>query len=159
MEVFAPILWIVIVAVALVAKSSSKVRKTLEKAARSMETQGNGEAWPTWDTAPQPADPQPAPPTFPDPAGPQFPADPGSVGGENSLFGPVIRKTKAARKQLRTTAAPSPAQSAPERQQLRPTVTQPAAKPVDEERSGLAEEFDLRRAIIYSEILKPKFDE
>lgn len=124
---------------------------TAPRPAASMPT-GSRPAAPK-PTATRPAAPfdVPAPKHAAEEAGEEF-------GG--SVFGPVIRKTKAARKHLRTAAAAAPTGEAADRQPLRPTdAGQPAEQPANDANSGVAEAFDLRRAIIYSEILKPKFDE
>lgn len=126
-------------------------RPTAPRPTASMPT-GSRPAAPK-PTATRPAAPfdVPAPKHAAEEAGEEF-------GG--SVFGPVIRKTKAARKHLRTAAAAAPAGEAADRQPLRPTdAGQPAEQPANDANSGMAEAFDLRRAIIYSEILKPKFDE
>lgn len=143
MEELAPILWILIAAGVLLSKSS-KVRKAARKAAKELEEQG-GEAWPSWDAEAQPAQRQGSPAA----------ADAPAAESDHSVFGPVARQVTAARttavnrkKTKHAVQAPAP-------------IRQPhsAQEPAEPAESPSDEGFDLRRAIIYSEILKPKFDE
>ncbi|MDE6622984.1 MAG: hypothetical protein K2K30_01125 [Alistipes sp.] len=143
MEELAPILWIVIAAGVLLSKSSSKVRKAVRKAAEQIEKQGS-EAWPSWDTATQPTRQQGSPAATKAPGSDSTP----------SAFGPVARQVAAVRESAAHRPKPKRAdRTEPTRQQA------PAQEPAVHTPTEAAEEFDLRRAIIYSEILKPKFDE
>lgn len=131
MEELVPILWIVIAAGVLLTKSSSKARRAARKAAGQPEEQGS-EAWPSWDAKTRPA---------------QQPNSPATAAAPAPAFESVARQIAAAEHRPKTKQAAEPA-----RQQS------PAQEP-EAPNENTAERFDLRRAIIYSEILKPKFDE
>ncbi|MDE7070247.1 MAG: hypothetical protein K2O63_07050 [Alistipes sp.] len=78
--------------------------------------------------------------------------EPAVIGPEKRKFQPPVRQMKkrvppsSAGKSARGVAAPS----------SKPSAAMSVERP---EGNTLAEEFDLRRAVIYSEILRPKFKE
>lgn len=170
MEEYAPVLWMVVLFGFLLLSSLSKVRKKAERAAKRFGEHLPKEAWPTWDPteeeAPAPREPmmigtEPEEATAPrsvrteetnhpqraDAACPEEAANP--EGEVVAISGYCTPHEQAAR--------PHPQRSAFDRDR-RPAATQADNAP-EKDTEGIAEDFDLRRAIIYSEILKPKYDE
>ena len=135
MEELAPILWIVIAAGVLLTKSSSKARRAARKAAGQPEEQGS-KAWPSWDAKTRPA---------------QQPNSPATAAAPAPAFESVARQVAAVREAAGH--RPKTKRTAELARQQSPTQEPEAPN------ENTAERFDLRRAIIYSEILKPKFDE
>lgn len=135
MEELAPILWIVIAAGVLLTKSSSKARRAARKAVGQPEEQGS-EACPSWDAKTRPA---------------QQPNSPATAAAPAPAFESVARQVAAVREA---------AEHRPKtKQAAEPAQQQSSAQEPEAPNENTAERFDLRRAIIYSEILKPKFDE
>lgn len=181
MEDFGTIIWVLVVIGIAAANGMSKYRK-----ARGKGAPHTGEAWPSSDegpgiptqpeipdifglprTASQKAAPQPVP--KPRTAVPQPPvaaagntpgpgqAHPsreyGTAGGSRRILTPTTADTAHAQlHEIKAQNAPKGAKYA------QGTSPRTAATP-QAEGSVLGEEFDLRRAIIYSEIMKPKFEE
>ena len=130
MENFSTVLWIVVIAAAMIFNVVSQSRKQAKKQARQADDRHAGsEAWPSWDPA---AAPQPAPRK-------DAPVRQGGSGHTAHLSG----RGNAPKDRLAAAEHPHAAYD-------------DAQEDVSAE---IAEDFDLRRAVIYSEILKPKFDE
>ena len=145
MENFSTVLWIVVIAAAMIFNVVSQSRKQAKKQARQAgDRHAGSEAWPSWDPA----------------AGPQ----------------PDSREDTPVRQEVQPAVAPGAtptmapsagfedaAPAAGSGQKGRMTATEhPHAAYDDAQEDATAEiteDFDLRRAVIYSEILKPKFDE
>ena len=143
MENFSTVLWIVVIAAAMIFNVVSQSRKQAKKQARQADDRHAGsEAWPSWDpaAAPQPAPRKDAPvrqevqPAVASAATPK-----GGSGHSAHLSG----RGNAPKDRLAAAEHPHAAYD-------------DAQEDVSAE---IAEDFDLRRAVIYSEILKPKFDE
>ena len=118
MDDFATVIWVVIIAGAMIFNVVSQSRKARGKGAR---TPGHEEAWPSQAHPESEPDPMPAPRPAPWPVAPVFPDECQS---------------------LEEIPAHSLTNNAP-----------------DAATTSQTEEFNLRQAIIYSEILKPKFEE
>ena len=142
MENFSTVLWIVVIAAAMIFNVVSQSRKQAKKQARQAgDRHAGSEAWPSWDPA----------------AGPQ----------------PDSREDTPVRQEVQPAVAPgatptmaghtAPLSGRSDVQKGRMTATEhPHAAYDDAQEDATAEiteDFDLRRAVIYSEILKPKFDE
>lgn len=143
MEDYTPLLWMLIIGV-ISLSSVSKVRKMAAKAAKHLEEHLPKEAWPTWDTSEEQADAQRS--------------DRREGEAAPSPFDPVVRQTEEFRQRDRH----QPLQAAPASEMDAQRLTsspQGEDTPENSETSGIAEEFDLRKAVIYSELLKPKFEE
>ena len=156
MENFSTVLWIVVIAAAMIFNVVSQSRKQAKKQARQADDRHAGsEALPSWDpaAAPQPAPRKDAPvrqevqpavasaatPTMAPSAGFEDAAPEGGSGHTAHLSG----RGNAPKDRLAAAEHPHAAYD-------------DAQEDVSAE---IAEDFDLRRAVIYSEILKPKFDE
>lgn len=156
MENFSTVLWIVVIAAAMIFNVVSQSRKQAKKQARQAgDRHAGSEAWPSWDpaAAPQPAPRKDAPvrqevqpamasaatPTMAPSAGFEDAAPEGGSGHTAHLSG----RGNAPKDRLSAAEHPHAAYD-------------DAQEDVSAE---IAEDFDLRRAVIYSEILKPKFDE
>lgn len=183
MEDFGSIIWLLVAVGALVFSSNSKARKRArEVAKRAKELQGEvtgREAWPSWDTPPQPdADETTGRAT----SWPVVPAAPARKS-----------RTTASASEPRHGAATAPAAASSSnrpaydgRQGAAATEKshrKAAGKPQTSRQNGVGdvvqslraahangtiapdlateirEEFDLRRAVLYSEIMKPKYEE
>lgn len=183
MEDFGSIIWLLVAVGALVFSSNSKARKRArEVAKRAKELQGEvtgREAWPSWDTPPQPdADETTGRAT-------SWPVAPAAPTRKS--------RTTASASEPRHGAATAPAAASSSnrpaydgRQGAAATEKshrKAAGKPQTSRQNGVGdvvqslraahangtiapdlateirEEFDLRRAVLYSEIMKPKYEE
>lgn len=157
MENFSTVLWIVVIAAAMIFNVVSQSRKQAKKQARQADDRHAGsEAWPSWDpaAAPQPAPRKDAPvrqEVQPAVASAATPTD-GTVGPDS--------KTRPPEGGSGHTAHLSGRGNAPKDRLAAAEHPHAAYDDAQEDVSAeIAEDFDLRRAVIYSEILKPKFDE
>lgn len=155
MDDFATVIWVVIIAGAMIFNVVSQSRKARGKGAR---TPGHEEAWPSQAHPESEPAPMPAPRPAPWPVAPVFPDECQSLKEiPAEEYAPEHTTPKAAgRGHLRhqtvnrlmvdsgndEIAAHSLMNNAP-----------------DAATTSQTEEFNLRQAIIYSEILKPKFEE
>ena len=154
MDDFATVIWVVIIAGAMIFNVVSQSRKARGKGAR---TPGHEEAWPSQAHPESEPDPMPAPRPAPWPVAPVFPDECQSleeIPAENILgtYDAESRREGHLRHQTVNRlmddsgndeiAAHSLTNNAP-----------------DAATTSQTEEFNLRQAIIYSEILKPKFEE
>ena len=151
MDDFATVIWVVIIAGAMIFNVVSQSRKARGKGAR---TPGHEEAWPSQaHPAPMPA-PRPAPwpvaPVFPDECQSleEIPAE---------EYAPEHTTPKAAgRGHLRHQTVNRLMDDSGNDEIAAHSLTNNAP---DAATTSQTEEFNLRQAIIYSEILKPKFEE
>lgn len=155
MDDFATVIWVVIIAGAMIFNVVSQSRKARGKGAR---TPGHEEAWPSQahpesEPAPMPA-PRPAPwsvaPVFPDECQSleEIPAE---------EYAPEHTTPKAAgRGHLRHQTVNRLMDDSGNDEIAAHSLTNNAP---DAATTSQTEEFNLRQAIIYSEILKPKFEE
>ena len=151
MDDFATVIWVVIIAGAMIFNVVSQSRKARGKGAR---TPGHEEAWPSQahpaaEPAPRPA-PQPVAPVFPDECQSleEIPAE---------EYAPEYTTPKAAgRGHLRHQTVNRLMDDSGNDEIAAHSLTNNAP---DAATTSQTEEFNLRQAIIYSEILKPKFEE
>ena len=148
MENFSTVLWIVVIAAAMIFNVVSQSRKQAKKQARQAgDRHAGSEAWPSWDPA---AGPQPdsredtpvrqgAPPTMAPSAGFED-AAPAAGSGHTA---PLSGRSDVQKGSMTATEHPHAAYDDAQ----------------EDATAEITEDFDLRRAVIYSEILKPKFDE
>ena len=152
MDDFATVIWVVIIAGAMIFNVVSQSRKARGKGAR---TPGHEEAWPSQAHPESEPAPMPAPRPAPWPVAPVFPDECQSLKEiPAEEYAPEHTTPKAAGRGHQTVnrrrvdsgndeiAAHSLTNNAP-----------------DAATTSQTEEFNLRQAIIYSEILKPKFEE
>ena len=145
MDDFATVIWVVIIAGAMIFNVVSQSRKARGKGAR---TPGHEEAWPSQAHPESEPDPMPAPRPAPWPVAPVFPDECQSLEEiPAEEYAPEHTTPKAAGRLMDDSgndeiAAHSLTNNAP-----------------DAATTSQTEEFNLRQAIIYSEILKPKFEE
>lgn len=179
MEDFSSLIWIVAFVGAMLFSASSKARKQAREAARKAmrelgENAPRHEAWPSWDI-PQASESDAA-------TRKQVPAmdyHPETVPAstsrtdtrqESACDDPLLRmeETDFGHGAFGTdgdTDAKSPSGSGPKRVKNRNNQPQTDLHASGNDTSAeelaaeMREEFDLRRAVIYSEILKPKFDD
>lgn len=155
MEDFASVIWIVIIVGAMIFNVVSQSRKARGKGGHAPQ---HGEAWPssatqTPESAPRPAlrpELQPVTPAFPDECQSleEIPAQ---------EYIPEYTELKAANsKHFRHQATDLSKRNAETDEIAAHSLTNNAP---ETEATGLVEEFNLRQAVIYSEILKPKFEE
>lgn len=156
MENFSTVLWIVVIAAAMIFNVLSQSRKQAKKQARQASDRHAGsEAWPSWDPAagPQPDSREDTPV--------RQEVQPAVAPGATPTMAPSAGFEDAAPAAGSGHTAPLSGRS--DVQKGRMTATEhPHAAYDDAQEDATAEiteDFDLRRAVIYSEILKPKFDE
>ena len=182
MEDFGSIIWLLVAVGALVFSSNSKARKRAREVAnRAKELQGEvtgREAWPSWD-APQSGAgeatgrPAPCPVAPAAPAQKSRPAPSASEPRHGAATAPAVasssnrpaydgRQGAAATEKSHRKAAGKPQTSRQNGvgdvvQSLRAAHANGTIAP--DLATEIREEFDLRRAVLYSEIMKPKYEE
>lgn len=155
MDDFATVIWVVIIAGAMIFNVVSQSRKARGKGAR---TPGHEEAWPSQAHPESEPDPMPAPRPAPWPVAPVFPDECQSLEEiPAEEYAPEHTTPKAAgRGHLRHQTANRLMDDSGNDEIAAHSLTNNAP---DAATTSQTEEFNLRQAIIYSEILKPKFEE
>ena len=155
MDDFATVIWVVIIAGAMIFNVVSQSRKARGKGAR---TPGHEEAWPSQAHPESEPDPMPAPRPAPWPVAPVFPDECQSLEEiPAEEYAPEHTTPKAAgRGHLRHQTVNRLIDDSGNDEIAAHSLTNNAP---DAATTSQTEEFNLRQAIIYSEILKPKFEE
>ena len=155
MDDFATVIWVVIIAGAMIFNVVSQSRKARGKGAR---TPGHEEAWPSQAHPEFEPDPMPAPRPAPWPVAPVFPDECQSLEEiPAEEYAPEHTTPKAAgRGHLRHQTVNRLMDDSGNDEIAAHSLTNNAP---DAATTSQTEEFNLRQAIIYSEILKPKFEE
>lgn len=155
MDDFATVIWGVIIAGAMIFNVVSQSRKARGKGAR---TPGHEEAWPSQAHPESEPDPMPAPRPAPWPVAPVFPDECQSLEEiPAEEYAPEHTTPKAAgRGHLRHQTVNRLMDDSGNDEIAAHSLTNNAP---DAATTSQTEEFNLRQAIIYSEILKPKFEE
>lgn len=155
MDDFATVIWVVIIAGAMIFNVVSQSRKARGKGAR---TPGHEEAWPSQAHPESEPDPMPAPRPAPWPVAPVFPDECQSLEEiPAEEYAPEHTTPKAAgRGHLRHQTVNRLMDDSGNDEIAAHSLTNNAP---DAATTFQTEEFNLRQAIIYSEILKPKFEE
>ena len=155
MDDFATVIWVVIIAGAMIFNVVSQSRKARGKGAR---TPGHEEAWPSQAHPESEPDPMPAPRPAPWPVAPVFPDECQSLEEiPAEEYAPEHTTPKAAgRGHLRHQTVNRLMDDSGQDEIAAHSLTNNAP---DAATTSQTEEFNLRQAIIYSEILKPKFEE
>ena len=155
MDDFATVIWVVIIAGAMIFNVVSQSRKARGKGAR---TPGHEEAWPSQAHPESEPDPMPAPRPAPWPVAPVFPDECQSLEEiPAEEYAPEHTTPKAAgRGHLRHQTVNRLMDDSGNDEIAEHSLTNNAP---DAATTSQTEEFNLRQAIIYSEILKPKFEE
>ena len=155
MDDFATVIWVVIIAGAMIFNVVSQSRKARGKGAR---TPGHEEAWPSQAPPESEPDPMPAPRPAPWPVAPVFPDECQSLEEiPAEEYAPEHTTPKAAgRGHLRHQTVNRLMDDSGNDEIAAHSLTNNAP---DAATTSQTEEFNLRQAIIYSEILKPKFEE
>lgn len=155
MDDFATVIWVVIIAGAMIFNVVSQSRKARGKGAR---TPGHEEAWPSQAHPESEPAPMPAPRPAPWPVAPVFPDECQSLEEiPAEEYAPEHTTPKAAgRGHLRHQTVNLLMDDSGNDEIAAHSLTNNAP---DAATTSQTEEFNLRQAIIYSEILKPKFEE
>ena len=155
MDDFTTVIWVVIIAGAMIFNVVSQSRKARGKGAR---TPGHEEAWPSQAHPESEPAPMPAPRPAPWPVAPVFPDECQSLKEiPAEEYAPEHTTPKAAgRGHLRHQTVNRLMVDSGNDEIAAHSVTNNAP---DAATTSQTEEFNLRQAIIYSEILKPKFEE
>jgi len=155
MDDFTTVIWVVIIAGAMIFNVVSQSRKARGKGAR---TPGHEEAWPSQAHPESEPDPMPAPRPAPWPVAPVFPDECQSLEEiPAEEYAPEHTTPKAAgRGHLRHQTVNQLMDDSGNDEIAAHSLTNNAP---DAATTSQTEEFNLRQAIIYSEILKPKFEE
>ena len=155
MDDFATVIWVVIIAGAMIFNVVSQSRKARGKGAR---TPGHEEAWPSQAHPESEPAPMPAPRPAPWPVAPVFPDECQSLEEiPAEEYAPEHTTPKAAgRGHLRHQTVNRLMDDSWNDEIAAHSLTNNAP---DAATTSQTEEFNLRQAIIYSEILKPKFEE
>ena len=155
MDDFATVIWVVIIAGAMIFNVVSQSRKARGKGAR---TPGHEEAWPSQAHPESEPAPMPAPRPAPWPVAPVFPDECQSLKEiPAEEYAPEHTTPKAAgRGHLRHQTVNRLMDDSGNDEIAAHSLTNNAP---DAATTSQTEEFNLRQAIIYSDILKPKFEE
>lgn len=155
MDDFATVIWVVIIAGAMIFNVVSQSRKARGKGAR---TPGHEEAWPSQAHPESEPAPMPAPRPAPWPVAPVFPDECQSLKEiPAEEYAPEHTTPKAAgRGHLHHQTVNRLMVDSGNDEIAAHSLTNNAP---DAATTSQTEEFNLRQAIIYSEILKPKFEE
>ena len=155
MDDFATVIWVVIIAGAMIFNVVSQSRKARGKGAR---TPGHEEAWPSQAHPESEPAAMPAPRPAPWPVAPVFPDECQSLEEiPAEEYAPEHTTPKAAgRGHLRHQTVNRLMDDSGNDEIAAHSLTNNAP---DAATTSQTEEFNLRQAIIYSEILKPKFEE
>lgn len=155
MDDFTTVIWVVIIAGAMIFNVVSQSRKARGKGAR---TPGHEEAWPSQAHPESEPAPMPAPRPAPWPVAPVFPDECQSLKEiPAEEYAPEHTTPKAAgRGHLRHQTVNRLMDDSGNDEIAAHSLTNNAP---DAATTSQTEEFNLRQAIIYSEILKPKFEE
>ena len=155
MDDFTTVIWVVIIAGAMIFNVVSQSRKARGKGAR---TPGHEEAWPSQAHPESEPDPMPAPRPAPWPVAPVIPDECQSLEEiPAEEYAPEHTTPKAAgRGHLRHQTVNRLMDDSGNDEIAAHSLTNNAP---DAATTSQTEEFNLRQAIIYSEILKPKFEE
>lgn len=155
MDDFATVIWVVIIAGAMIFNVVSQSRKARGKGAR---TPGHEEAWPSQAHPESEPAPMPAPRPAPWPVASVFPDECQSLKEiPAEEYAPEHTTPKAAgRGHLRHQTVNRLMDDSGNDEIAAHSLTNNAP---DAATTSQTEEFNLRQAIIYSEILKPKFEE
>lgn len=152
---FASILWLLIIVGAMIFNVVSKSRKARGKDGN--HAPHHGEAWPSVPTSPDTDSEIPMRPLF-QPVTPAFPDECQSLEEiPEQEYVPEFTVQKAADSGHFQHQTINRLKGAPETDEIAAHAVSDLS--ATESSTEIAEEFDLRRAVIYSEILKPKFDE
>lgn len=147
MEDFASVIWGVIIVGAMIFNVVSQSRKARGKGAKQAP---HGEAWPS---SPMPS----ATPARPEPVAPVFPDECQSLEEIPAQeYEPEYTTLKTVETGTLRHQTADRLETTPERDEIAAHAITDAP---EEGASSIAGEFDLRQAVIYSEILKPRFDE
>ena len=143
MEDYSTVIWVVAIFAAMLFNATSQARKKAKKQAHETQKHTQHEAWPSWDT--QSADEMRHPDSQETPT-------PG--------FGEVARKTA----DFKSSGRHAGRKNAPDGRHLHEEILHEEHAAGDKHTTAeavaeITEDFDLRKAVIYSEILKPKFNE
>ena len=154
MDDFTTVIWVVIIAGAMIFNVVSQSRKARGKGAR---TPGHEEAWPSQAHPESEPAPMPAPRPAPWPVAPVFPDECQSLEEiPAEEYAPEHTTPKAAgRGHLRHQTVNRLMDDSGNDEIAAHSLTNNAP---DAATTSQTEEFNLRQAIIYSEILKPKFE-
>jgi hypothetical protein len=154
MDDFATVIWVVIIAGAMIFNVVSQSRKARGKGAR---TPGHEEAWPSQAHPESEPDPMPAPRPAPWPVAPVFPDECQSLEEiPAEEYAPEHTTPKAAGRGHLRHQTVNRLMDDSGNDEIAHSLTNNAP---DAATTSQTEEFNLRQAIIYSEILKPKFEE
>lgn len=153
MENFSTVLWIVVIAAAMIFNVVSQSRKQAKKQAG--DRHAGSEAWPSWDPAagPQPDSREDTPV--------RQEVQPAVAPAATPTMAPSAGFEDAAPAAGSGHTAPLSGRSDVQKGRMAAAEHPHAAYDDAQEdvSAEITEDFDLRRAVIYSEILKPKFDE
>lgn len=161
MEDFSTVIWIIAIVAAMVFNGVSKARKQAKRHAPQGDRHAGSEAWPSWDEASapdsSPAEPHPAqrtqraelqPATMPEAQLPGY--------GETT---PEMADYMQSER-LRSHNTIQTGSRLAQKNKKQPAEADEANETAPDNEMALdIENFDLRKAVIYSEILKPKFYE
>lgn len=159
MEDYSTVIWVVVILAAMLFNATSQARKKAKKQAPGSEKHTQHEAWPSWDT--QSADEM----RHPDSRETISESETGELrpvmqqAVPTPGFEEVARKTADFKSSGRHTVRKNVPEGHPHEEILHEEHSTRDKHTTEEAITEITEDFDLRKAVIYSEILKPKFNE
>lgn len=165
MEDYGSILWLLLAVGAFIYSSGSKTRKKAQEAAKRVlkeleENANRQEAWPSWDV-PQNPTKQAESVEIPEAVSLESidPEIPEAATGTFTGYAPSATIMQSGFESPRKASSHEPVLRAETAKPVTVAATLAAATsdPIGELKHEIKKHFDLRRAVIYSEILKPKF--
>lgn len=163
MEDYGSILWLLLAVGAFIYSSGSKTRKKAQEAAKRVlkeleENANRQEAWPSWDVPQNPAKhaesveiPEAVSLESIDPEIPEAAIE------TFTGYVPSATIMQSGFESPRKAGSHEPVLRADTAKTVASTPAAATSDPIGELKHEIKEHFDLRRAVIYSEILKPKF--
>lgn len=159
MEDYSTVIWVVVILAAMLFNATSQARKKAKKQAPGSKKHTQHEAWPSWDT--QSADEM----RHPDSQETISESETGELRPVMQRVAPtpgfeeVARKTADFKNSGRHTVRKNVPDGHLHEEILHEEHTTGGNHTTEEAVAEITEDFDLRKAVIYSEILKPKFSE
>lgn len=160
MEDYSTVIWVVAIFAAMLFNATSQARKKAKKQAHETEKHTQHEAWPSWDM--QSADEMRHPDSEETVSGAETDRLRSAMqqAAPTPGFGEVARKTAAFKSSGRHAGRKNTSDGQSPREEILHEEHAAGDRHTTEKAvTEITEDFDLRKAVIYSEILKPKFNE
>lgn len=160
MEDYSTVIWIVAIAAAMIFNATSQSRKKAKRQTHETPKHDGSEAWPSWDM--QSMDEMRHPDsqeTIPATETPELQSEPLYSAPVDRLEEMVRETADFSRNKQHAARKTGTATRRPQQEIRQENQAAGDMQTTEDAVTEITEEFNLRKAVIYSEILKPKFDE